>query len=117
MERETHNIDVENRAVGRVASEIATLLRGKHKASFNPRKDCGDFVEVENVDKLNFSGKKLEQKTYYSHSGYPGGLKEKPVKELFEKDPQEVLKRAVWGMLPDNKLSKKQIKRLKFKGK
>jgi len=116
MERDNHIIDAKEKALGRVASKIATLLRGKHKPSFNPRKDCGDFVKVKNVDKLKISGKKIEQETYYSHSGYPGGLKKKPMKELFEEDPQEVLKRAVSGMLPDNKLSKEQIKRLKFMG-
>lgn len=110
----THIIDAKGKILGRLASEIAILLRGKHKPNFVPYKDMGDFVIVKNVDKLKFTGKKLEQKKYYRHSGYPGGLKEIPLKKLFQQRPQQVLRKAVWGMLPKNKLRKKQIKRLKF---
>lgn len=115
MERKTHLIDATNKILGRLASEIAILLRGKHKPGFLPYKDRGDFVVVKNVDKIKISGKKIEQKKYYRHSGYLGGLKEIPLKTLFKKDPTKVLKKAVWGMLPKNKLRAKQIKRLKIK--
>ena len=114
MERETHKIDAENKSPGRLASEIAVLLRGKNKPTFEPHRDMGDIVLVDNVDKMKITGKKLDQKKYYSHSGYPGGLKEKGLDELMEDNPEEVLRRAVFGMLPKNKLRAKQIKRLKF---
>lgn len=115
--RKTHTIDATNKVLGRLATQIATLLRGKHKPDFVPHKDMGDFVRVENIEKIRVTGKKMEQKKYYRHSGYMGGLKETPLKKLFEKDPAEVLKKAVWGMLPKNKLRNEQIKRLKFKNK
>lgn len=115
MERETHTIDATEEKLGRLASQIAKLLRGKHKPTFNPREDRGDFVEVENVEEVEVSGKKLKQKSYYHHTGYPGGIKEEKMKDLMEEDPGEVLKRAVEGMLPDNKLTKEQMKRLSIK--
>ncbi len=111
--RETHTIDAQGRSLGRLASEIAVLLRGKHKPTFVPNQDMGDFVLVKNIKKIRFTGKKLENKKYYHHTGFMGGLKEKPLKVLFEEDPGEVLKRAVFGMLPKNKLRAEQIKRLK----
>jgi len=114
MRRQTHIIDASGKVLGRLASEIAILLRGKHKPNFVPYKDMGDFVVVKNVEKLKFTGKKLEQKKYYRHSGYIGGLKEIPLQRLFQTRPEEVLRKAVWGMLPKNKLRKKQIKRLKI---
>ena len=113
MERETHTIDATNKILGRLATEIAVLLRGKNRPDFAPNKDIGDFVVVKNVNKIKVTGKKFEKKIYYHHSGYLGGLKETPFKKLFERDPGEVLKRAVFGMLPKNKLRAKQIKRLK----
>jgi large subunit ribosomal protein L13 len=112
--RETHTIDATNKTLGRLASQIAVLLRGKQKPDFVPYKDMGDFVLVRNVEKIKITGKKMEQKKYYRHSGYPGGLKEIPLKTLFKKNPAEVLRKAVLGMLPKNKLRKKQINRLKF---
>ena len=115
MKRETHTIDASGKILGRLASEIAVLLRGKHKPDFMPHKEMGDFVVVKNVSQLKVTGKKMEQKTYFRHSGYLGSGKEIPLKVLFEKDPREVLKRAVYGMLPKNKLRPIQIKRLKFK--
>ena len=115
MERKTHTIDATNKVLGRLATQIALLLRGKHKPDFTPNKDTGDFVVVENVDKIKLTGKKLKQKIYYHHTGYLGSLKETPLKKLFEKKPGEILKRAVFGMLPKNKLRAKQIKRLKIK--
>jgi len=112
--RKTHTIDATNKVLGRLASKIAVLLRGKHKPDFFPYKDMGDFVIVKNVDELKITGRKLEQKKYFRHSEYLGSGKETLLKDLFEKRPAEVLKRAVWGMLPKNKLRAKMIKRLKF---
>ncbi len=114
MERQSHTIDATDKVLGRLASEIAILLRGKHKRNFDPSKDVGDFVVVKNIRKMKITGKKMEEKKYYRHSDYPGGLKEKTLKEIFEKNPAEVLKKAVFGMLP-KKIREKQIKRLKIK--
>jgi len=113
-ERQTHTIDATDKVLGRLAAQIAVLLRGKHKPNFVPYKDMGDFVIVENVNKLKFTGKKIEQKKYYRHSGYWGGLKEIPLKKLFAERPAEVLRRAVYRMLPKNKLRVKMIKRLRI---
>lgn len=112
MERQTHTIDAADKVLGRLAVEIAILLRGKHKVDFAPHKDIGDFVNVKNIKKIRFTGRKKAQKKYYRHSGYLGGLKEITLEKLFEKDPAQVLEKAVFGMLPKNKLRKKQIKRL-----
>lgn len=114
MERKTHLIDATDKVLGRLASRIAILLRGKHKPDFAPYRDQGDFVKVKNVDKIKLTGRKMAQKKYYRHSGYPGGLKTTSLEELFSRDPAEVLRRAVFGMLPKNRLRKKQIKRLLF---
>ena len=115
MKRETHTIDATDKVLGRLAAQIAILLRGKHKPDFVPYKDMGDFVNVKNVNKLKFTGKKIEQKKYYRHSRYWGGLKEISLKKLFAERPAEVLKKAVYRMLPKNKLRAKMIKRLKIK--
>jgi large subunit ribosomal protein L13 len=114
MERNTHTIDATGKVLGRLATEVAVLLRGKQKAEFVPYKDMGDFVVIKNIDKIKITGKKLEQKKYYSHSGYPGALKTVVMGKLFEKSPAEVFQRTVAGMLPHNKLKSEQIKRLKF---
>ncbi|MDD2913401.1 MAG: 50S ribosomal protein L13 [Candidatus Pacebacteria bacterium] len=114
MERETHTIDAKDRPLGRLATEIAVLLRGKEKESFAPNKDIGGFVVVKNIKRIVFTGKKFDKKIYYRHTGYMGGLKETPLKNLFENNPGEVLRKAVYGMLPVNKLRAKQIKRLKI---
>jgi len=114
MERKTHTIDAANKVLGRLSTEIAILLRGKNKIGFAPNKDIGDFVIVKNIKNIRVTGKKFENKIYYHHTGYLGGLKEIPFKKLFKKDPGEVLKKAVFGMLPKNKLRAKQIKRLKI---
>ena len=106
-------IDADGRTLGRLATEVATLLRGKRKPEFTPFIDCGDFVVIVNAEKINVTGKKIEQKKYYSHSGYPGGLKEKTLKELMEKNPVEVIKKAVQGMIPGNKLGQAVRKKLK----
>jgi len=118
MERKTHIIDVASKSLGRAASEIASLLRGKDSPDFRPNKDPESSVLVKNIAKIRFSGKKIEKKIYYRHSGYLGGLKETPLKKILkEKGPAEALKRAVYGMLPTNKLRARQIKRLKFEDK
>jgi large subunit ribosomal protein L13 len=114
MKRETHTIDASGRILGRLASEIAILLRGKHKPDFQPNKDLGDFVVVKNVDKVRISGKKKKTKKYYRYSGFPGGLKEVTLEKIFDKNPAKIFKMAVLGMLPKNKLQKEQIKRLSF---
>ncbi len=114
IKRQTQTIDATNMVLGRLATKIAVFLRGKHRPDFRPNQDSGDIVVIKNVDKVKLSGRKMEQKKYYRHSGYPGGLKETPFKKVFEKSPAEVLKRTVFGMLPRNKLRAEQIKRLKF---
>lgn len=114
MPQKIYTIDAANKALGRVSSEIAKILIGKHQPNYVPYKDTGDKVVVKNIDKIKFTGKKFEQKKYYSYSGYPGGLKAKSLKERFEKDPREVLRKTVFHMLPKNKLRKLRIKKLKF---
>lgn len=112
IERKLHKIDVSGKAVGRVASEIAIILRGKNKPEFEPHMDCGDIVEVSGVKELSFTGKKLEQKKYYKYSGYPGGLKETKLKDLNKSRPAEVLKKAVREMLPPVKFRTDMLKRM-----
>ena len=115
MERKKHTIDAKGKAVGRLASEIAILLRGKNKPEYEPHINGGDIVEVIGINKLKFTGKKLEQKKYYHYSGYPGGLKETKLGDLYKKDPGEVLRRAVREMLPANRLRKGMMRRLIIK--
>ncbi len=115
IERKHHNIDAANQSVGRLATKIATLLIGKHKVNYTPNVDNGDLVTVSNVGKLSFSGKKLEQRKLYSHSGYPGGLKVKKVSMIFKDKPEQILKNAVWKMLPKNRLRDIKLKRMTFK--
>jgi len=115
IKREIHKIDASNESLGRLATRIAFLLRGKHKPNFLPNKDGGDFVEVENIKRVRLTGGKLQKEIRYSYSGYPGGLKKTPLKKIFKKDPTKILRMAVWGMLPKNKLRVKMIKRLKIK--
>jgi large subunit ribosomal protein L13 len=106
-------VDAENKVLGRLASEIAHILRGKHKPTFAPHMDVGDFVVVVNAEKVRLTGRKTEYKTYFRHSGYPGGQKFTTVAEMLEKFPERVIVSAVKGMLPSNKLANKQIKKLK----
>ena len=115
VERKTHQIDATGVPLGRLASGIAILLRGKNKPTFQPHLDEGDIVEVANCDKIKFTGKKLQQKEYVWHSNHPGGLKKKAVLDVFKANPGEVLRRSVMGMLPKNKLQALMIKRLKIK--
>lgn len=114
MERKTHKIDATGKVLGRLGTEVAVLLRGKGKTEFERHKDVGDFVVIQNIDKIRITGKKMEQKKYYRHSGYPGGLKATTMIEIFSRDPKILFKRTVLGMLPHNRLRSEQIKRLKF---
>jgi len=113
--RNTHKIDAENKTVGRLATQIAAFLRGKNKPEYEPHIDNGDIVEVFNIGKLKFTGKKLDQKKYFRYSGYPGGMKEIKMSNLNKSKPGEILIRAVREMLPDNKLRKGMMKRLIIK--
>ena len=114
MKRKICTIDATNKVLGRLATEIVLLLRGKNSPDFVPNKDTGAFVVVKNIKKIKFTGKKFDKKTYYHHTGFLGGLKSITLKKLFEKNPERVLKMAVFGMLPANKLRQEQIKRLKI---
>lgn len=110
-------VNADGKVLGRLATEVAVLLRGKNKPTFAAHVDTGDFVIVINAEKIKVTGNKLEEKMYYNHSQYPGGLKERTLKELLEKKPEEVIKRAVWGMIPKNKLGRAVVKKLKvYKG-
>lgn len=113
IERKWWLVDAEGKVLGRLATEIAVLLRGKRKPQYADFLDMGDFVVVINADKIRVTGKKMEQKKYYSHSGYPGGIKEKSLRELLEKKPEEVIRKAVWGMIPKNRLGRSIHKKLK----
>jgi large subunit ribosomal protein L13 len=106
-------IDASNKILGRLASEIATILRGKHKAIFTPHMDAGDYVIVVNAEKVALTGAKLDEKIYYHHSGYVGGLKEKTARQMVEKRPENLIKLAVKGMLPKTSLGRRQLKKLK----
>lgn len=114
MKRKTQIIDATDKVLGRLATKISILLQGKDKPDFESHRDMGDIVVVKNVSKIKITGKKAKQKKYFHHTGFPGGLKEVPLKKVFEKNPAEILIKAVWGMLPKNKLRAKRIKRLKF---
>jgi large subunit ribosomal protein L13 len=113
IERKWHLIDAEGKVLGRLAVEIANLLRGKGKSFYTNHIDCGDFVLIINAAKIKLTGKKLDQKTYFTFSGYPGGAKFTPYSVLMSKHPQKALFSAVKGMLPKNKLASKQLTRLK----
>ncbi|PLX82035.1 MAG: 50S ribosomal protein L13 [Desulfuromonas sp.] len=106
-------VDLEGQTLGRAAAQIASVLRGKHKPIYTPHVDTGDFVVVVNADKVKLTGNKLTQKTYYRHSGYPGGIRSITAEKLLEKKPEELIKKAVTGMLPKNKLGRKMVKKLK----
>ena len=112
IEREWLLVDLEGATLGRAASRVAAVLRGKHKPTFTPNADCGDFVVVINADKVKLSGKKMQDKIYYSHSGYLGGLKEMRAEEMLEKHPERLIEKAVKGMLPRGPLGRRQFKKL-----
>jgi large subunit ribosomal protein L13 len=113
VSRDWYVVDVENKVLGRVASQIANVLRGKNKPLFTPSVDTGDFVIVLNAEKIALTGKKLTDKIYYRHSEYPGGLKSISAGKLIEKDVEQVIRKAVKGMLPKNKLARHMINKLK----
>lgn len=114
MDRKIHKFDAEGKILGRLASQIAILLRGKHKVAWQANIDGGDFVEVTNVAKMKFTGNKLEQKMYYHHSRHPGGLRETQMKKMLAEKPEFILWNAVYHMLPTNRMRAKMIKRLKI---
>ena len=113
VKREWFVVDATDKVLGRLATEIARRLRGKHKAIYTPHVDTGDFIVVTNVEKLTVTGNKAEDKKYYRHSGYPGGLKSTSYAELLEKNPTRAVEKAVKGMLPKNKLAAQQLSKLK----
>jgi large subunit ribosomal protein L13 len=114
INRSWYLVDASDKVLGRVATQIASILRGKHKACFTPSVDTGDFVIVVNAEKIALTGKKLSDKVYYSHSGYPGGIKSITAGNLLDKDAANVLRKAVKGMLPKNKLASQMLKKLKI---
>jgi large subunit ribosomal protein L13 len=114
VERRWHLIDAEGQTLGRLATEISRILRGKNKPQYTPHIDTGDFVVVVNAEKVNVTGAKAEQKVYRRHTGYPGGLKETSYKVMLERKPTEILRRAVRGMMPKTRLGRKQLKKLKI---
>ena len=114
IEREWYLVDAEGQTLGRLATQIADRLRGKGKAAFTPHVDTGDFVVVVNAEKIHVTGNKLEDKKYYKHSGYPGGLRTRSLREQLNRQPTEVLRAAVKGMLPRNRLGRAQLTKLKI---
>lgn len=113
IEREWFVVDASEHTLGRLASQIAQILRGKHKPTFTPHVDTGDFVIVTNASQIRLTGRKLDQKHYYRYSGYPGGMTAIDARTVREEDPERMLQQAVKGMLPNNRLARKQLKKLK----
>jgi large subunit ribosomal protein L13 len=114
IERRWYVVDADSKTLGRLATHIADVLRGKDKPAYTPHVDTGDFVIVVNAEKVHVTGQKLDQKLYYRHSGYPGGLRSRTLREQLERRPEEVLRKAVRGMLPKNKLASAQLRKLKI---
>lgn len=112
VDRKWYVVDAEGERLGRLASEVATLLRGKHKPTYTPHVDTGDHVIIINAEKIELTGNKLNDKMYYNHSGYPGGLRERNAAEVLEKHPERMLEVAIKGMLPKGKLGRKMAKKL-----
>lgn len=112
-QRDWYVVDAEGQTLGRIATRIADVLRGKHKPDYTPHCDTGDFVVVINAEKVAVTGNKRETKIYYRHSGYPGGIKSRTLNEMLERQPEEVLRKAIRGMLPRNKLGRAQLLKLK----
>ncbi|BCB96775.1 50S ribosomal protein L13 [Dissulfurispira thermophila] len=113
IERKWYVVDAKDQILGRLCSQIASYLRGKHKPVFTPNVDTGDFVIVINADKIKVTGKKMTDKVYYHHTGYIGSIKAKALKDRIKEEPENVIRDAVWGMLPKNRLGRKMIKKLK----
>jgi len=114
IEREWRLVDAEGQTLGRLATQIADTLRGKDKPQYTPHVDTGDFVVVVNAEKVAVTGNKLDDKRYYRHSGYPGGLRSRTLREQLERRPEEVIRKAVKGMLPRNRLARAQLRKLKI---
>jgi large subunit ribosomal protein L13 len=114
VDRRWYVVDAEGQTLGRLATQIADTLRGKRKAEYTPHVDTGDFVVVVNAEKIQVTGSKLDQKRYYRHSGYPGGIRSRTLREQLQRRPTEVLRVAVKGMLPRNRLSRAQLTKLKI---
>ena len=114
VEQKWYVVNADGQVLGRLASKIATTLRGKHKETFTPHLDMGDHIVVVNANKVRVTGRKAEQKKYYHHTGYPGGLKTESFEKLIQSNPEKVIRKAVWGMLPHNRLGRKLIKKLKI---
>ena len=112
VSRNWYVIDATDMTLGRLAAKVATILRGKHKPTFTPHVDCGDYVIVVNASKVNLTGNKLDAKVYYNHSGYPGGLRERTARTMKENYPEEMIERAVKGMLPKGRLGRQMYKKL-----
>jgi large subunit ribosomal protein L13 len=112
--RDWYIVDAEGQTLGRLATQIADVLRGKRKPQYTPHIDTGDFVVVVNAEKIQVTGQKLDKKIYYRHSGYPGGLKSRTLREQLDRQPAEVLRKAVKGMLPRNRLARQQLGKLKI---
>ena len=112
FERQWYVIDAEGLVLGRMASQVASMLRGKHKPTFTPHVDTGDYIIIVNADKIRFTGKKLDQKLYRHHTGYPGGLKEATARQMMSRKPDFVIKEAVRGMLPKGPLGRAMLKKL-----
>ena len=112
--RDWYVVDAEGKTLGRLATQIADTLRGKNKPAYTPHVDTGDFVVVVNAEKIAVTGNKLDDKLYYRHPGYPGGLRQRPLREQLERVPTEVLRKAVRGMLPRNRLGRQQLTKLKI---
>ena len=113
IERNWYIVDAQGETLGRLASRIAPILKGKHKPVYTPHLDCGDFVIIVNAEKVRVTGRKMDQKLYYRHSGYPGGLSSISLKDQLAKHPERVLQAAIRGMLPKNKLGRRMLKKLK----
>ena len=113
IQREWYVIDAQGQTLGRLATRVATILRGKNKPLYTPHMDCGDYVIVVNAEKVHVTGQKMTQKKYYRHSGYPGGLKEVTLRDQLQKFPNRVIEAAVRGMLPKNRLGRQMFKKLK----
>ncbi len=113
IERKWYVVDAEGKTLGRLATEVATVLRGKHKPTFTPHMDCGDYVIVVNAEKVDVTGKKRKEKVYKRHTGYPGGLREITFEKLIAKKPEEIVRHAVKGMMPKGKLGRQMYKKLK----
>lgn len=112
VEHKWYVVDATDVVLGRFATQVASILRGKHKPTFTPHVDCGDYVVIVNAEKIALTGNKLEDKIYYRHSGYPGGLKTRNAKTMLEKQPTKVLEKAIRGMLPKNKLGEQMYRKL-----